>query len=220
MARKAGKSNDTQAAGTLIAAAGVLLFIPFLIISVISFSKLKNEYLGNEAVQRVVDIRRLLPSLITGGGVCAAGAFFINAYINEIIQKGISFAPVLIIISVGVSVLTVGYFLARRLAVMNLGVVADSSKNILVFPYDLQSYTITDYLAFRFVHDICNVDTVPLASIEKMTRGSRGKDLYLHGAFGSRGITMSSKQKRDECLAMVQSFAGKKGMLITEMEGY
>jgi hypothetical protein len=115
--------------------------------------------------------------------------------------------------------LTGGYLIARHLAVLYLGIIADRERDALYFPYDMQSYTLTDYFSLRFLRDYCNVDSIPLSAIKKLTRG-RGKELYIHGDFGSRGIIMSSKQKRDECLTMIQSLTGKKSLLITEIEGY
>jgi hypothetical protein len=74
-------------------------------------------------------------------------------------------------------------------------------------------------MKLRFIADYTKVDSVKISQITKLTRGY-GTELYVHGPFGSRAIIMSSKQKRDECLAMIQNFTGKRGLLITEIEGY
>lgn len=113
-----------------------------------------------------------------------------------------------------------GYIMARHLAVLYMGVVLDIDKGEVYFPFDMQSYGVLDYISLRFLHDYCNVDSVPLASIRKISRGNRGKDLYLTGEFDARSITMSSKQKRDECLELIQSAIGKRGILMNEIEGY
>ena len=220
MARKTGKTNDTEGMAVLIVVVGVLLFIPFLVVSYVSFSKLKEEYLEDGTAQRVMDIRRLLPTLIAGGAVCAIGAIIVACSMGDMNQNGFSFLSALVATFAALLAVVAGYYLARHLAVMYLGVVADKSKDTLIFPFDMQSYTIADYLGLRFLYDFCRVDSVPLGSIEKMTRGRRGKDLYIHGAFGSRGITMSNKQKRDECLAMIQSLTGKRGLLVGEVEAF
>jgi hypothetical protein len=156
-----------------------------------------------------MDIRRVFPTLIGGGTVFFVGAIFIFYTTFSIIAIIIVLPPVIFI----------GYHFARHLAVLYFGIVADKDKDILVFPHDMQSYLLSDYFSFRFLKDYCNVDTIELSSITKMTRG-HGTELYVHGPFGSRRIIMSTKQKRDECLAMIQVFTGKKGLLITEIEGY
>jgi hypothetical protein len=217
MARKSVKKEKDEAAKYLMAALGILLFLPLLIFAVSSFNALQQKYLESTAAQRVMDIRRIFPTLIVGGTVFFVGAIFIY-YIINIMNKNSSFSIIAIIIALP-AVIFIGYHFARHLAVLYFGIVADKDKDILVFPHDMQSYILSDYFSFRFLKDYCNVDTIELSSITKMTRG-HGTELYVHGPFGSRRIIMSTKQKRDECLAMIQVFTGKKGLLITEFEGY
>lgn len=209
MARKTKNQENNEALGYI----GILLFLPFLIISVISFSALKREYLERGTEQRAMDIRRLVPTLVMAGGSLILCCFV--AYLGFSSGGTGTMVGVLAVLAGLVG----GYFVARRIAVLYLGVIADKERDALYFPYDMQSYTLTDYFSLRFLRDYCHVDSVPLSAINKLTRG-RGKELYAHGDFGSRGIIMSSKQKRDECLAMIQALTGKKGLLITEIEGY
>jgi hypothetical protein len=221
MARKAGRKKanaNNDGSGCLIvclAVAGLLFLLPFLLLSVFSFYALKRQYLESADVQQIVDIRRIFPTL---GEECAV--FGIGAIIFYMCFQGEVSSPVICIgIMISIIIFTIGYYLARHLAVLYFGIVADRDKDILVFPYDMQSYTLTDYFSLRFLKDYCNVDTVALSAITKITRGY-GTELYVHGPFGSRRIIMSTKQKRDECLAMIQLFTGKKGMLISEIEVY
>lgn len=212
------RSTNSQGNSDVFAYIGILLFLPFLMISIISFSTLKRKYLAQPSIQRVMDIRRLAPLLLCTGGIMAVAAYFTIVGLGEW-GKSPSFVllvagPVLL----GVLICS-GYLVARHLAVLYFGIVADTQAGILYFPYDMNSYGIMDYLSLCFVRDFCRVDSVPLAAIERITRGGRGKDLYLHGAFGSRGITMSSKQKRDECIAMVQALSGRRGLVAMEVEG-
>jgi hypothetical protein len=149
--------------------------------------------------------------LIKGVIVCAIGIV--------IIYYSLVGSSPFIAISALIVILVADWCVARHLAVLYLGIVTDSGKDALFFPYDMQSYTVIDYITLRFFKDYCNVDSVPLSAITKISRG-RGKDLYVHGTFGSRSIVMSNKQKRDECLAMIQSVTGKKRLLIAELEGF
>lgn len=202
------KKDDPLAKG-LIIAAGAILLLPFLLIGFISFSNLKEKYLESDSAQRVVDMKRLLPTAIGASTFlvsCALMLIFFNEYIFAII----------VIVIVGSCV---GVMAARRLAILYLGIVADKGKDLLVFPHDMQSYTIMDYFSLRFLEEYGQADTLLLSEIKRMTRG-RGKELYIHGNFGSRGIIMSSKQKRDECMSMIQVATGKKGLLFMELEGF
>jgi hypothetical protein len=63
------------------------------------------------------------------------------------------------------------------------------------------------------------MDQVDIDEIEKITRQA-GKRLFIHGPFGSRGISFTNKQKRDECYSAIQSASNKKSLLLNEMEDY
>jgi hypothetical protein len=213
VARKTRKANEGDVAA-LFGLFGVVLLIPFLVISFVTFRGLRQKYLESPTAQRVMDIKRLGSPLLcisVGMGLCVFIALALFA------QKTVPHALLGVLLTI--PVLCIGYIMAKYLAVLYLGIVADKDKNSLFFPHDLQSYTLTDYFSLRFLKDLGRVDSVNLSAIQKMTRG-RGKELYVHGGFGSRGIIMSSKQKRDECLTMIQSLSGKKGLLIVEVEGY
>ena len=88
--------------------------------------------------------------------------------------------------------------LFRWLAIAHFGVAIDPAGDRIAFSCDQQSYDIQDYLKLRFVYDLARMDEVHLSEIERMTRQT-GSDLFIHGAFGSRRIRFTKKQKRDEC---------------------
>jgi len=210
----ARSKKDDEAIKTLIILVGVVLFLPFLIISYISYRRLRQQYLMDSNVQRVVDTPRATALFVAvSGGI--VGLIYISFIFIDI--KIAQFSVVTIFI--WAFTLALCFIMAKHLAVVYLSIVADPDHDRLIFPHDMQSYTIHDYLTLRFIHDYCNVDTIQLSSISKMTRGY-GKELYLHGDFGSRKIALSSKQKRDECLAMIQSHTGRSGLLAGEIESY
>lgn len=212
----ARRSNSDEGMKYLFIAVGVALLLPSLIISFISFQKLRTQYLESNTARRVMDIKRLIKPMVFAGGLTILCAFI---SIDLIFGK----ASTPLSKSGGIAIITAwlvfAYFFARHFAVLYLGIVIDAGRDIVIFPFDMQSYTINDYLSFRFITDFCNVDTVPLSSIVKLTRG-HGTDLYLHGKFGSRGIVMSNKQKRDECLSSIQESVKRKGLLLAEIESY
>jgi hypothetical protein len=154
-----------------------------------------------------------------GASVLIPG-FFTYVTIGNFNKPSINLIVDIILFTIFVCLLlAIGYIFAKHIAVLYFGVVIDYENDILVFPYDMQSYGITDYLKLRFIIDYTKIDSVKISQITKLTRGY-GNELYVHGSFGSRAIIMSSKQKRDECLTMIQHLTGKKGMLITEIESY
>ena len=196
---------------------GALVFFPLTIAGFIIFRKLKRAYLESPAAQRAMDISRLVSTLVGGGVACVFGTIIALICISAVSGTP-PFIAVLLQTLIAVLFLGTCYIIASHLAVLYLGIVADKGKDALIFPYDMQSYTLADYFSLRIIKDYCNADKISLSAITKLTRG-HGKELYAHGAFGSRRITMSSKQKRDECLAMIQAITGKQDLLITEFEG-
>jgi hypothetical protein len=201
---------------------GILFFLPFLLlVTVPALNHCKKQYLADTQAQRVMDIRRIFPDLPIGCITAMFSApllislpaiFVDNVNISNIILHAASLFIISIILLASL------YYIAAHIAVQYFGIVADKDKNRLLLPFDMQSYTISDYFSLRFLHDFCNIDIVQLSSITKLTRGKK-KELYVHGNFGSRRIVMSTKQKHDECLAMIQALTGKRGLLITEIEG-
>ena len=91
----------------------------------------------------------------------------------------------------------------RWLAVAHFGVVVDPENDRIVFQFDQESYDLMDYLKLKFIRDLPRMDEVRLSDIGRITR-KFGWDLYILGSFGSRRITFTNKQKRDECIYAIQ----------------
>jgi hypothetical protein len=66
------------------------------------------------------------------------------------------------------------------------------------------------------IKQMTSMDSVPLASIERITRQA-GKRV-LHGEFGSRHITFTDKLKRDECLHLLMAGNSRSRTLMQELE--
>ena len=198
------KQGDNAFIGIGIA---LILFSPFLILSVFKFLSLKQQYMSGKNFHRVVDIGTLKPPLIA-----CAGLVFIT-YLAFAITSGIH--SILGILTICAAV-AVAYKMAQWVAVKYIGAIIDADKYMVYFPPDMQSYGVEDYLAFKFLKDMSTLDTVQIKEISRITRQA-GKRLYLHGSFGSRAIVFSDKQKRDECMSAIQQLAGK-GIIMYEME--
>jgi len=218
------EEKDRAMAGFIMGLIGIVLLIPSLVLAIFYFFVLKSRYLQNPSAQRIVDTPRMISSIGTGG-IAVVGMLFLGGIAAFIIgyimgEKAGNMGSVLLIFTVIlIPALLIMIIYIFRIPVLSLGIIGDHENDKLFFPCDMQSYTLGDYVTMRFVKDACSVDSINLSEITKLTRGY-GVDLYVHGEFGSRKITMSSKQKRDECLAMIQNLCGKKGVLAGEIESY
>jgi hypothetical protein len=210
--------KDAEDMRVILIVIGIILLLPFFIFSALFYQILKNKYLLDNSAQRVIDIKRLTNPL-----VAAAFTTVIFVWGTYLLFGGGLEKNSLLKLSLGSITGTVGiliaYFASKHFAVLYLGFVCDKSRDSCIFPYDMQSYGIADYLSFKWVHDFCGLDSIKLSEIKKISR-ARGTQLYLHGEFGSRGIIFSNKQKRDEAIALVQSSIGKSANLMFETEKY
>lgn len=198
--------------GGLFVFLGALVMLPVLLISIIFYIFLYVCYVAGSGRQRVMDIRRMGAPILKGAmllGVVMALVFF-----GVIDGTGGQPSQILLWTIAGF-----GGAVALHLAVIYLGVVGAPEHDRLFFSPDMQSYGVLDYLLLRFIVDYFRVDSIPLSAIKRITRG-HGTEIYLHGDFGSRAIFFSSKQKRDECMVMIQSLTNKRGLIFGELENY
>lgn len=193
---------------------GIIILLPIIILSLFFYKKLSKNFLNSDNLQRVSDIKRLLipisliSSILIGYSiVCYIGIYEFK--INNVSK----------ILLFSIPIMFSSYFFAKYLAIIYLGIVFDFDKDIIICPYDFESYGITDYLTFRFIKSFTEVNCINVNELTKVTRGY-GNQLYLHGKFGSNKIIMSSKQKRDECLAFITELIKKKGIILSEIESY
>lgn len=178
---------------------GMILFIPFLIFAWRHYSRLKREFVANASSQRIFDTASLWYPLGIGGGITAVATYLILALAHGPWYLSIILAPCL-----GLLFLFLGRQVARWLAATYFGVLVDPLQDRVLLPCDMASYGVAEYLSFRFLRDMGTVDSISLSGITKITREA-GKSLYVHGGFGSRAMTFTNKQKRDECIAAIES---------------
>jgi len=108
--------------------------------------------------------------------------------------------------------------MAKRVAVIYLGTFADLSTKTLYFPYEFNSYSLGDWFNLpKIKKDLVSIASVKIEEITKMTKGKH-INLYVHGAFGSKCLEYSTKQKRDESMSMIDALSGKKGLIQFEMQ--
>jgi len=203
---RAKKKDDSG--GLLVLGVGLIIFIPFFLFSFMRFLLLQDQYLKSESAVRVVDIWGVKPMLIKCGIFTIISAVILNIAFDKSIVAALLLTVVLV---------TACILLGMRLSIIYLGPVIDDKKNIVAFPPDFQSFTITDFFSLKPLNAFYNTDEVKLSDILKMTRQA-GKYLYIHGDFGSRKLAFSTKQKRDECIATIQATENYNGQMIMELE--
>lgn len=198
----------------LILVMGVLASVQFAlfgVVAIIHHRSLVNRYCivvnGNTTVRRINDVAGIFKpiSVICFGPtifmlLCMLPFMAINNDLSlmrilEIIIYEIPFLLLWILLNI---------ILFKWLAVAHFGVIVDPGNDRIVFRYDQESYDLIDYIKLRFISDLPRLDEVRLSEIGRITR-KRGDDLFLLGVFGSRRITFSNKQKRDECIFAIQN---------------
>jgi hypothetical protein len=207
MAQKKKQSGG----GELVLLAIGIIFIPFIItFGLLHYFNLKQKYLKTPRTRRVVDIWNI------GVPFYSFVALVISTYMLCAMTQ--TTYPVVSIIILVFAIYT-GVKLAQRSASCYFGAAIIPETGTVVFPEDMASYGIEDYLKLKFIRNLSKMDQVDIDEIEKITRQA-GKRLFIHGPFGSRGISFTNKQKRDECYSAIQSASNKKSLLLNEMEDY
>ncbi|MBF6639154.1 hypothetical protein ITX54_21065 [Rouxiella silvae] len=203
----AKKKND-EGAVIIFLIIGALVFIPFMLLAFLHYRKMKSRYLTNRNVQRVVDIGRFYA--VFGSGIAAIVVMFLVLWVGAAnIGHGLentSHAAVIICTLMALYVLLMLYpfkKLTDAAATAYLGVILEDDFNTLIFPADLANYSASDVIKLRFLKGLGTVERFQYSQITSFTR-EKGKLFYIHGDFGSRALSFSNKQKRDECLAALQ----------------
>ncbi|MEA1048381.1 hypothetical protein U5801_00900 [Lamprobacter modestohalophilus] len=192
---------------------GFLMFLPFLIFAILHYSNIKRRYPQTDTSQRVFDIGNLVAPLLVGSIATFFGyATFIS--LLHVSSLHLSQTPIIGILGLlsltvfSVLILLVCYKIAQSISSTYYGVIIDNDSDMLILPRDMANYSIEDFFRFRFIRELGHMESVPLSEIRRITRES-GKSLYVHGAFGSRGIHFSCKQKRDECIFAIEQNASR-----------
>jgi len=209
------KKNDKEDEGGLLLGLLILMFLAlmqFILFGLMTISYhryLVRRYfsMGSEgsSVRRINDIKAVLKpfAAIMFGPTLVLFLCILPILLMDPIQPSV----VVFILLVESPFIILWFWLSiimfKWLAVAHFGVIVDSEKDRIVFKFDQESYDVMDYIKLRFIRDLPKMDEVRLSEIGRITR-KHGADLYIHGSFGSRRITFTNKQKRDECIFAIQ----------------
>lgn len=195
---------------------GIAGFLPFFLVFFFSYQKIKITYITSSTAIRVIDIKHCVPFFIMCGGVMLISLL---AILFLLVVTKLFWLQVFVSANFALLWIIGGTLATKQLAVRCLGLIADKECDYVVLPFEMKSYSILNYITFQFVEDFCNVDIITLSKITSLTPG-QGSELYLHGKFGSRAAIFSSKQKRDEVLAIIKELNSDNTKMMSEIESY
>jgi hypothetical protein len=189
-----------------------LQFIVFGMVTIVYHYILKKKYFQQDGVQdsiarRINDIRAMrkpFMMIVFGPSLIALICLYPFWQAEPALSQSAARSVLLLESPLLVAWIWLSFISFKWLAVAHFGVIVDPEKDRVVFRYDQESYDFIDYLKLRFIRDLPRMDEVRLSEIGRITR-KLGEDLYIHGSFGSRRITFTNKQKRDECIYAIQS---------------
>lgn len=200
------KKEDDQNAALLYCIPAILATLVF---SLYHFSKLKKHYLAGANARRVFDIGA------QGAELAASGFFGLACYMVGVWLYSLTPLSLVVTLPLGLFLLN---WAGRAQAYAFLGVIVDYDQGLVFFPPNTESLDIVDRLmVIPMIKQMTSMDSVPLASIERITRQA-GKRVLLHGEFGSRHITFTDKLKRDECLHLLMAGNSRRRTLMQELE--
>lgn len=209
MPRKQKDDKAWMAAGLYV---GLLFLVPCIICSIVYYYTYNKRFPEGEHTQQVFDVKSLLEPLVKGTvalGIFAASILF---GIDSLDAGNGGPTPLKwlgLILAAVIGLIGMFYVVPRYWAATYFGMRLDTERDVLVFRKDMANYRLTDYLKARIFFEFGDLETVPLTSIRRITREA-GKNLYVHGPFGSRAIRFTNKQKRDECIAAIEAAVARR----------
>ncbi|MCT8858031.1 hypothetical protein K5M76_22535 (plasmid) [Shewanella xiamenensis] len=197
------KKADIESLRQALVIIGVLIFLPFMFFSFFHYKKLKKMYLSNSNAQRVFDSGLLMKCIVYSAGMIASTLILMFYVTTRVPPDFINYALAVngIILVLGIYAI---YKMAQRVAVRYLGVIFNNDTKMMIIPVDLANASASENLRFQFLRRMGECEEIPVKLITNITR-EKGVNFYIHGAFGSRQINFTNKQKRDECLMALQA---------------
>ena len=195
MATAKQNQESSAALGLVI---GFIICAPLLIISIYHYYRLRSIYKENEHSQRVFDVGNLVRPF-----VLALLPVLIAWRLYALILSSGSAVSTVVTAAILITTLFILFKISKLISSTYYGVFIDPENDRIVLPKDMGNYSVSDYIKLKFITELGTMEEVPLSQIKRITRQG-GKKLFIHGKFGARGMTFSSKQKRDECLSAVE----------------
>lgn len=216
------KEAETVVGGGLLLLLAVTIFvIPFsLLIAWFQYKKIRNKLFNIEGLIRVHEggLDAIKMTLINALNVTLilmvvfVGDFFAFAVVYEEnnIEGWIKILTAVVGIVSFVGVLIWFWGASKQIGCKMIGVLLFPNDGLIVIPRDSLTNTATQDIAqAKWFKDMFSLEAIQTQSIKKITRQA-GKRLFIHGDFGTRRISFSNKQKRDECIYAIERVIKKK----------
>ena len=201
MATKAENEANMRFFGSIL---GVVLLSVFLINTVIVYWIYNKKYGIKDADYRVNDSLQFT-SYILKGAVHFVALILFSILGAFIFSKNPTEHQKLIFLVIFYSFSFVWMFtLSARIATKQIGMLIYEDKGTFVIPGDPNNNTLLENLCLKFVVNLCTMEELPLYGITKITRQG-GTTAFIHGTFGTRCVKWRNKQKRDECIAALET---------------
>lgn len=223
MSKKSSNDNDIVQTYLIAFCFTIALMVVFSIVAVPYHLYLSHKYLSPPPARRINDFNHFVTAIFKSSillfflsmGLFVLLSIFFGTKGEITLRDTIGILMLLspaIMLWLWAVLIGVGYVTG-----VHFGVVVDPTKDRVVFRVDQESYDLIDYLKLKFITDLPKFDMVPLSAIYRITRKS-GKHLYLVGDFGSRRISFTNKQKRDECIFSITSSGMTSAKVFSEFE--
>lgn len=206
--RQRSRSNEPDWK-VVVATFGIIFLVPCIIASVIYYYSYRKSYPDKENGQRVFDLSSLWVPLAKGAIALGLSAALLSFSFSHMIEGRSVVWGLVFVLTAALALAAVFYVVPRYWAATYFGLAIDVDRDLVVFRKDMANYGIGDFLTGRAVWEIGDLEAVPLSAVQRITREA-GKYFYLHGAFGSRGVRFSNKQKRDEGIAAIEYARGRR----------
>ena len=206
MSRSSRKQEDLKG---LIFVASILAIIPLAIVALVQFNLLKRRFMRHDShFSHITDTPALLKS--TAIAMLWIGCpVFLMFYTASGMNTP---AGMVLLIVLAVFVLQAG----RWLGTQAFGVLIDPEGDRVVLPNRIAHFSLQDWATLKPLWEIGSPCMLTLSDITRLTR-KRGTYLYLLGPFGSRTLSFSDKQYRDQAIMDIQQAAGRR-LLAPESE--
>lgn len=202
----ATKKDEYEGVFLLLIAPAIMATLAF---SLYYFSRLKKQYLTGPHARRIFDIGAQGTSIFVGG---VLGYVY---YMFTVLLWHFTSLTLVLTLPLGFALLI---WMGKAQAYAFLGVVVDYGKGVVFFPPNEESLDITDMLlVVPLLRQFTSLDSVPLNAIDRITRQA-GKRVLIHGDFGSRHLSFTSKLKRDECIYLLTKHGERHPKVMAELE--
>lgn len=191
---------------------GLIILSIFLINTICIYQYYNRKYDFSQASARVTDtwnFFRFLPAILVLGLFCFLFInFWSGARGNHIAITSVDIMIFLVMLAI--TVLFPFILLSARLGTTQAGLLIFKDRGYFVIPTDWNKNTFFENIfQLKIITSMFTMEQLALAGIKKITRES-GKTAFVHGDFGTRKITWRNKQKRDECIAALESACGRR----------